>query len=115
MAPVYIRLGRASCECEAMPIARLIYVTVPAVEAGEAERVWKEDCAPVMIKQPGCLSEELLKCTDTPGEYISYSEWQDEAAIERYDDSDAHREIERHTQRLKVSQPPIVKHYQVVG
>ena len=98
-----------------MPVARLIYVSVSPSEAGEAERLWKEDCAPLMIKQPGCQSEELLRCTDTPGEYISYSEWQDEAAIKAYDGSDAHREIERHTQRLKVTQPPIVKHYRVAG
>lgn len=28
-----------------MPIARLIYVNVPAEQASEAERVWKQECA----------------------------------------------------------------------
>jgi heme-degrading monooxygenase HmoA len=96
-------------------IARLIYVTVALQDAADAERIWKEDCAPLMIKQQGCVSEELLKSIDAPGEYISYSEWQDQGAIDRYDGSEAHREIERHTQRLKVTQPPVTKHYQIAG
>jgi heme-degrading monooxygenase HmoA len=98
-----------------MPIARLIYVTVAPSDAGEAERLWKQDCAPIMIQQEGCLSEELLRCTDAPGEYISYSEWQDEPAIQRYDGSEAHRQIEERTKRLKVTSPPVTKHYQVAG
>ncbi len=57
-----------------MPVARLIYVTVNQDQMEEAERIWKQECAPLMIQQPGCLSEELLKCIDAPGEYISYSE-----------------------------------------
>src|SRR5919198_128407 len=52
----------------AMPIARLIYVSVAPDQMTEAERVWKQDCAPLMIQAPGCLSEELLKCIDTAGE-----------------------------------------------
>ena len=54
-----------------MPIARLIYVAVPPQEAAEAERIWKEDCAPLMIKRPGCLREELLQCREDKGEFIS--------------------------------------------
>jgi heme-degrading monooxygenase HmoA len=98
-----------------MPTARLIYVNVDPQSAAEAERLWKEDCAPLMIQQQGCLSEELLKCTDAPGEYISYSEWQDEAAISRYDGSQAHHQIEDATRRLRVTAPPVTKHYQVAG
>src|SRR5438067_576430 len=55
-----------------MPIARLIYVSVGPDQMAEAERIWKHECAPLMIQQPGCLSEELLKCLDAVGEYISY-------------------------------------------
>jgi heme-degrading monooxygenase HmoA len=98
-----------------MPVARLIYVTVDQAENREAVRVWKEDCAPLMIKQDGCLSEELLKCTEAPGEYISYSEWRDEDAIKAYEGSDAHHKIEEHTKRIKLASPPVVKHYQVAG
>ena len=98
-----------------MPIARLIYVSVPADQMAEAERLWKQDCAPLMIQQPGCLSEELLKCLDAQGEYISYSEWQDQAAIDAYLASSAHEEIRRHTRGLQSGQRPVVKRYEVAG
>jgi heme-degrading monooxygenase HmoA len=74
-----------------MPIVRLIHVSVNPSQAADAERVWKQECAPLMIKQPGCVSEELLKCIDAPGEYISYSEWEDQASIDRYSQGAAHR------------------------
>ena len=99
----------------AMTIARLIYVSVAPEQAAEAERVWKEECAPLMIKQPGCLSEELLTCVDAPGEYISYSEWESDEAIERYRASAAHEEIRRHTRGLRGGSAPVVKRYIVAG
>src|SRR5438552_17889152 len=61
------------CEEVAMAIVRLIFVTVKAEDAGAAERVWKNDCAPLMIKQKGCQSEELPKPTEVKGEVISYA------------------------------------------
>lgn len=103
------------CSQVDMPIARLIYVAVEPPEADEAERLWKQDCAPLMIQQKGCLSEELLKAKEAPGEYISYSEWQDERAIEHYEASEAHHKIEQHTRRLKVTSPPVTKTYEVTG
>ena len=98
-----------------MPIARLIFVSVDPREMGEAERIWKEECAPLMIRQPGCLSEELLKCLDAPGEYISYSEWQDQASIDRYLASPAHEEIRQHTRGFQGGKRPSVKCYEVAG
>ena len=97
-----------------MSIVWLIYVNVNQDQMGEAEQVWKQDCAPLMIQQPGCLSEQLLKCVDAPGEYISYSEWQDQEAIDRYLSSDAHEEIRRHTRGLQGGRPT-VKRYEVAG
>ncbi len=98
-----------------MPIARLIFVNVAPEKVADAERVWKQECAPLMIQQPGCLSEELLKCLDAPGEYISYQEWQDQAAIERYQESSAHEEIRKHARGLQAAGRPVVKRYEVVG
>jgi heme-degrading monooxygenase HmoA len=97
-----------------MAIARLIYVTVNEDQMAEAERIWKQECAPLMIQQSGCLSEELLKCIDTPGEYISYSEWSDQESIEKYLASPAHEEIRRHTRGLQGGRP-VVKRYEVAG
>lgn len=80
----------------------------------DAERIWKQECAPLMIQQPGCLSEELLKCLDEPGEYVSYSQWEDQASIDRYRTSPAHDEIVRHTRGLS-SDRPVTKRYEVAG
>ena len=98
-----------------MPIARLIYVTVPPEQMAQAERIWKQQCAPLMIQQPCCLSEELLKCIDAPGEYISYSQWENQAVIDRYLASPAHEEIRSHTRGLQGGSRPVVKRHEVVG
>jgi len=66
-----------------MAIVRLIYVTVKPDQVKEAVALWKNHCAPLMIKQPGCLSEKLLECVDAPGEFISYSEWNSQADIDK--------------------------------
>jgi quinol monooxygenase YgiN len=81
----------------------------------EAERIWKNKCAPLMIQQPGCLSEELLKCIDAPGEYILYSAWENQAAIDRYTASPDHEEIRRHTRGLQGGNRPVVKRYEMAG
>ena len=67
-----------------MNIIQLIFVKVDPNQADKAERIWKQYCAPLMIKEPGCVSEKLLKCTDDPGEFISYSEWNNQDSIDAY-------------------------------
>jgi len=93
----------------------MIFVTVDPKQVDEAQKVWKEDCAPLMIKSDGCLSEELLEGLDNRAEFVSYSEWADEEAIRRYERSDAHKTIERETQRLHVTAPPVTRHFAVTG
>jgi heme-degrading monooxygenase HmoA len=83
-----------------MSIIRLIHIRIDPSQNAEAEKVWKTECAPLMIQQKGCLSEKLLRGRD-PGAFISYSDWESEADIERYLRSDAHKEIVRHTRGLK--------------
>ena len=95
-----------------MPIVRLIYVTVKNDQIKQAIDLWKNHCAPLMIKQPGCLSEKLLECTDAPGEFISYSEWDNQANIDKYLKSDAHAEIQKHARGLQGGQAS-VKRYEV--
>lgn len=97
-----------------MPIIRLIHVKVDPSQIAEAERIWNEDCAPLMIRQPGCTSERLLKCIDDPGEYISYSEWESQQAIDRYRESDDHKTIQSHAQALQGAHA-VVKRYETVG
>ena len=97
-----------------MAIVRLIFVTVKAEDAAAAERVWKNDCAPLMIKQKGCQSEELLKSTEVKGEFISYAEWDSQASIDKYLASADHQTIKNHARGLKTQSAPVVKCYTLV-
>ena len=83
-----------------MSIIRLIHITIDPSETENAMRVWKTECAPLMIQQKGCISEKLLRCRDAH-EFISYSEWETESDIELYRRSEAHKEIVRHARGLK--------------
>ena len=79
-----------------MSIIRLIHVTYPPDKADEAASSWKEKCGPLIAKQPGCLSEELLRCRDVPNEFVSISEWEDEESIRSYLKSEAYQEVRGH-------------------
>ncbi len=96
-----------------MPVVRLIHVKVPADQMAAAEKIWRADCAPLMETAPGCLSERLLQCNEEPGDYISYSEWADEAAIDAYRKSRAHAEIQRHSRLLQGARA-VVKTYSII-
>jgi len=95
-----------------MSIIRLIHIKIDPSETDQAMQVWKKECAPLMIQQKGCVSEKLLRCRDAH-EFISYSEWESETAIENYRNSDAHKEIVRHARELKGSRAE-VKLYDLV-
>jgi heme-degrading monooxygenase HmoA len=96
-------------------ITRMIIVSVPKDKVAEAERLWKEDCAPLMIRQPGCVSEEFLRNRENPGEFISLSKWENQLAIETYRSSQAHKEIQQHTRALMGVSKVEVKSYEIVG
>jgi heme-degrading monooxygenase HmoA len=95
-----------------MSIIRLIHIKIDPAENDKAERVWKTECAPLMIQQQGCVSEKLLRGRQG-GEFISYSEWESEADIDRYRESAAHKEIVRHARALKGAEA-VVKLYDLV-
>ena len=96
-------------------LRRMIIVTVPPEKSAEAERVWKQGCAPLMIQQPGCMSEEFLRNRDHPEELISLQTWESQEAIDRYRASQAHQEILRHTRSLMGVSKVEVKTYEVIG
>jgi quinol monooxygenase YgiN len=96
-----------------MAIVRMIHVHVPEDQRAETEKVWRQECAPLMAKQHGCLSETLLRCIENPGNYISYQEWEDEAAIERYRESAAHAVIQETSRGLQGARA-VIKTYEVV-
>jgi heme-degrading monooxygenase HmoA len=95
-----------------MSVIRLIHIEIDPSDVENAVRVWKTECAPLMIRQKGCISEKLLRCKGAH-EFISYSEWDSEADIEAYRNSDAHREIVRHARGLKGAKA-VVKLYALV-
>jgi len=97
-----------------MSIVRLIFVKVNAADVPKAERVWKKECAPLMIRQKGCRSEELLKSIDAPGELISYAVWKNRKSIDRYLAGADHQEIKKHARGLKTMGLPVVKSYKLV-
>ena len=95
-----------------MSIIRLIHIKIDPSEMDNALRVWKTECAPLMIRQKGCISEKLLRSRDAH-EFISYSEWESKNDIELYARSDAHAEIVRHTRGIKGAKA-VVKLYEPV-
>jgi len=81
-------------------IIRHVIVQAPVTRSGEIERLWKRDCAPLMIQQPGCVREELLRCLDDPSEFVSVAEWASQDAIDRYLASPAHEQIKTLTRGI---------------
>ncbi len=94
-------------------IARMIYVKVAPEQIDEAIEDWKKVCAPIMISQPGCLSEELLACNEEPDEFISLSNWESMEAIAAYRTSEAHEKVKHGTRGIKAE--VVVKTYKVTG
>jgi heme-degrading monooxygenase HmoA len=95
-------------------ITRMIQVKVPPEKAAEAERLWQQDCGPLLIKQPGCLDERFLRARENPGEFISLSSWENLQAIDRYRSSEAHKTIQQHSRALMNVAKVEVKTYEVI-
>ena len=95
-------------------ILRFVVVKVTADKAADVERIWKQNCGPRMIMRSGCVREELLRCREDPGEYISVSEWESQEAIDNYLASAEHEEIKQHT-RGAAGMAAIVKTYALIG
>jgi heme-degrading monooxygenase HmoA len=85
---------------DAMSIIRLIHIKVDPSETETAEHIWMTEYAPLMISQKGCISEKLLRPRKR-GEFISYSEWETEADIERFTSSAAHKQVVSHMRSVK--------------
>jgi SAM-dependent methyltransferase len=83
-----------------MSIIRIIHIKVDASETETAERIWKTQCATLMIAQKGCISEKLLRGRER-GEFVLYSEWETKADTERYMNSAAHKQIVSHMRSVK--------------
>lgn len=94
-------------------ITRMIHVKVAGEQIREAIADWKNICAPLMITQPGCLSEELLECNEQPDEFISLSRWESMEHVNVYRTSAAHEQIKHGTRGIKAE--VTVKTYTAMG
>ena len=94
-------------------IARMIFVKVASHQIAQAIDEWKNICAPLMISQPGCLSEQLLECNENPNEFISLSNWESMEAIQAYRVSEAHEKVKHGTRGIEAE--VVVKTYKVTG
>jgi len=94
-------------------IARMIFVKVAPDQIDQAIEEWKNVCAPLMISQSGCLSEELLECNENPNEFISLSNWESMEAIQAYRTSEAHEKVKHGTRGIEAE--VVVKTYKVTG
>ncbi len=90
-------------------------VTVPKEKVSEAEQIWKQHCAPIMIQQPGYISEQFLRNLDNSGELISVQTWQDQKAIDQYRAGSGHQDVIKHTRELMGVSKVEVKNYEVSG
>ncbi len=90
-------------------------VTVPKEKVSEAEQIWKQHCAPIMIQQPGYISEQFLRNLDNSGELISVQTWQDQKAIDQYRAGFGHQDVIKHTRELMGVSKVEVKNYEVSG
>ncbi len=97
-----------------MTIARVIIIKAPEEKNKEAERMWKEHCAPLMRRQKGCQSEKFMRSTENPDLYISYSEWDSIADIDRYRESTEHKTIQSETRAIQGSRA-VVWTYEVLS
>ena len=66
-----------------------------------------------MILQKGCISEKLLRPHNlgdprNSGEFISYSEWETEAHINRFTSSAAHKQIVSRMRSVKGASAAVV-------
>lgn len=95
-------------------ILRMIYAKVRPDQVEDARRMWKEHCAPLMIKRKGCVSEQLLADTEDSTEIVSMSTWEPQADIEAYRTSSEHAEIQKRTRELLGGARASVKSYEVV-
>jgi heme-degrading monooxygenase HmoA len=98
-----------------MTLVRQLFISVDPGAVEEAIRMWKVECAQLMIAAPGCLGERLLVATDCPGELISFSEWRDREDIDAYEASSAHEQIKQHAARMPATGSPVVKVYEIGG
>lgn len=60
-----------------------------------------------MIKQSGCLAEELLRCIDSVGKYTCHSKWDTQDSMDRFRESAVREEIRNRSCGLQGGLPVV--------
>ncbi len=68
------------------------------------ERIF-EASSPRIRSFPGCLHLELLQDKDNPRVFFTYSQWESEADLQAYRESDFFREVWGQTRQLFAERP----------
>lgn len=91
---------------------RFTYLHFDAQKQSEAKSVYNNEVAPAIRKQKGNKEVLLLEPTDGGTEFISYSLWEDEAALKAFEANAEYPPIIARIKEL-ASQPPVQKYYLV--
>lgn len=84
-----------------MTIARVILINVPEGKSEAADRIWIEECSPLLRRQKGCRLEKWMRSLERPNLHISYSEWDSIDDIEAYRQGADHEAIRNEARALQ--------------
>ena len=96
-------------------ITRLVFITVPQEKVADTGRIYKQECVSLMIKQPGCLTHHFLHNHENPCEFVSFSAWVDQQAVDKYIASDARQQVRDFTRNLLGASKVETKIYDTLG
>lgn len=84
----------------------------PADKLAEAKNIYMTEIAPVIRRQKGNKEVLLLEPADGSDEFISYSLWEDESDIKKFEESAVYPAVIGRIKEV-VSKPPLQKYYLV--
>ena len=96
-------------------IIRTITMNVPDDKTAEAEKTWKHELGPLLVRQTGCLTHLLLHSREIPTKFVSLSHWANQQAIDHYVAGSAREEIRNCTRAILGATKVEVEVYEVIG
>ena len=96
-------------------VTRMIFITVTPEKVAEAERIWKNECGPLLMKQRGCMTHLFMRSRENPHKFVSLSHWATPQAIDEYAASAAREEISSYTRGVLGAIQTQVEVFDVIG
>jgi heme-degrading monooxygenase HmoA len=88
-------------------ITRHLHLATAPYRAMELERLWHQEIAGLLARQPGCQRVVLLRHRERPGEYVGVTEWQTQEALGDYMASDDFRQLLRLLHGISLTAPTL--------